>query len=66
MENLFQECKKHCQKYQWPLIIVGIVLFLVGFILEASLIRALWILIAIILIAAGGFGVYISRRTTTK
>ena len=64
MENLIQECKKNCQKYQWPLIVVGVVLFIVGFLLNASIIKILWLLIAIVVIAAGIFGVYTSRTTT--
>jgi hypothetical protein len=65
MEKILQQCIKICKDYQWVLIAVGAVLLVLGFILDAALVKSLWMLVGIVLIVAGGFGVY-TGRTKTK
>ncbi len=65
MEKIMQQCIKICKEYQWVLISVGAVLLVLGFILDAAIVKSLWMLIGIVLIAAGAYGFY-TGRTKTK
>ena len=65
MEKILQQCVQICKKYQWILVAVGAALLVLGFILDTTTIKSLWLLVAIVLIAAGAFGFY-TGRTKSK
>ena len=61
MEKILRQCIQICKEYKLILIAVGAVLLVLGFIIDAATIKSLWLLVAIVLIAAGAFGFYTSR-----
>ncbi len=57
--------QEHVEKHKncpWVMIIIGVVLLVLGFVLDALTIKMLWIIIAIAAIALGGFFFYISQK----
>lgn len=66
MEKIIQKIKECTEKCKWcplAITIAGVVLLLLGFFLNAAAIKALWLLIAILTIAAGGFCLYVTHKS---
>lgn len=64
MKEKMQECMEKCKWCPWVLVIVGIILLILGFIFNAITIKVLWIIISIVAIVAGGFGLYFKYKET--
>ncbi len=62
MKEKIQECMEKYKWCPWVLVIVGIVLLILGFLLSATAIKVIWIIISILAIVAGGFGLYFKYK----
>ena len=66
MKEIMQKHLHECKHCPWILIVVGVVMLLIGISLSAHAIKVLWILIAIVAIAGGGFLLYLLGSKKAK
>ena len=62
MKEIVQECTKKCPWCPLGLLVGGAVLFVLGLILDAAMIKAMWFLLGIVALGAGGVGFYFSPK----
>lgn len=58
MKDMMQECMTKCRGYQWVILGVGVVLLILGVFLSAAIVKALWVILSLVILAWGGYCAY--------
>jgi hypothetical protein len=64
--SMMAECMKRCRWFPLIPLIVGVFLFLLGYYLDAEVVRILWMVVAGLIILLGTFGLIMMSITSKK